>query len=212
MNDNVNVSTGEKLKKIKAKITLELPLTDYEYSLWIRRNIMSPEERTSEHNYREMLKRNHLCTRCHQQDAYTLVGRSMCAECTARQKERSAKNYSCHKDEINQQRREKYSQMKLKDVCPRCGRKKLGLGDKVLCTCCRKKDALRKHKELSLKGVNLPRGDNGICWQCNKNKVMDGYRLCPECYGKLVEMSVNRKPPQSTHIWRQLNNNLRKEM
>lgn len=170
---------------------------------------MSPEEKESQRNYREMLKRNHLCTRCHKQDAYTLGGRSMCAECTERQRERSAKTYSRHKEEVNKRRREKYSQAKSKDLCPRCGREKVVFGDKVLCPRCRQKDALRKRKQIALKGINLPRGDNGICWQCNKSEVMEGHRLCRECYEKAVVMLAQRKRvPQSSHIWRKLNNNL----
>lgn len=44
--------------------------------------------------------------------------------------------------------------------------------------------------------VNYPRGDNGICWQCNKKPCISGRHLCQECYLKKVEIArryLNRK-------------------
>ena len=36
--------------------------------------------------------------------------------------------------------------------------------------------------------MNYPRGDNDICFRCNKRPVMDGRRCCSECYAELLQI------------------------
>ena len=109
---------------------------------------------------RALRKRLHMCRECGRQDAYTLAGRTYCADCVERDTAR---------------RREK------RGYNPAWARQK--------------KDR---------PAVNRPRGENGICWQCNKRPKLDGKQLCEQCYAAKVAvakqnlLSVNRQ----NHPWR----------
>lgn len=160
--------------------------------------------------YSQMLKRNHMCTRCHQQDAYTLGGRSLCAECARRQRERSAKFRDNHREEYLIKARKAYAQKKRENKCPMCGKKIENNDGSVLCPHCKAKERRRKHtKQLAL-SVNYPRGENGYCWMCNKNLALPGKRLCQHCRDIVVENLRKGKPStNANHIWRLKNNNLK---
>lgn len=95
---------------------------------------------------REWRIAHHLCRECGKRDAFTMNGRTRCADCVERDTAR---------------RREK------RGYRPAWER-------------------VAKPKPF----VNFPRGDNGICWQCNKLPAIDGKRLCPSCYEKKVEVAV----------------------
>lgn len=51
--------------------------------------------------------------------------------------------------------------------------------------------------------MNWPRGSNGICYTCNKEPVFDGFKVCKQCYDKIMQTTVDRierfgsKPPES---------------
>lgn len=171
--------------------------------------VISNEEKLSLCNYNAMLKRNHMCVRCHKQDAFTLGGRSMCADCAAKQRERGAKFYARHKSEVCNKRKRKYAENKANKVCPRCGKRIIDNGKKVICYSCRVKDAIRKQNKNLSEGVNYPRGDNGLCWQCNKEKAIEGKKLCVKCFKvALRNLSIGRPSSNENHLWRRLNNNL----
>lgn len=107
---------------------------------------------------KELLIRLHMCRECGGQDAYTLIGRTRCAECVTRETER-----------------------------------------------CRERRGYQPAGEKKEKPwINRPRGGNGICWQCNKEPVMDGKRLCSECYRWKVEIASRNllKSQGKNHPWR----------
>ncbi len=168
---------------------------------------MSYAERESLHNYNEMLKRAHMCTRCHKQDAYTLGGRSLCAECAKKQRERGKKFRAIHRDDVRARNRKNYLRAKAENRCPTCGRKKDWLDEEVSCYRCRIKDGRRKREKLLSAGVNYPRGENGICWQCNKEPAIRGKKLCQKCYDMASKNLAKGREmlKQQNHLWSQLN-------
>lgn len=45
-------------------------------------------------DYRKLLKKHHICRDCKKQDAYTLAGRTYCAECAQKQAEAKRNEYA----------------------------------------------------------------------------------------------------------------------
>lgn len=123
-------------------------------------------------------KSAHICTRCGLEDAYTIAGRSLCADCAEKARQCKAKQYE---DEGKKQRM--YSQhcngqQKRRDagLCPTCGRP--STPGYSTCEYCR-----AKHRNyMRQRRNNPPRGAYGICWNCNKAEAMPGKRVCQTCY------------------------------
>lgn len=125
------------------------------YTPYHRQYYLDHKQQILENNksLRALRKRLHLCRDCGKQDAYTMNGRSRCADCVERDTER---------------RREKRGY----------------------------RPAWEREGKSEKPFVNYPRGDNGICWQCNKRPCISGRHLCQECYLKKVEIArkyLNRK-------------------
>ena len=57
----------------------------------------------TESEYRAKLKANHICRDCKQTDAYTLAGRTYCAECAEKMANRKKEKRSEHREEYNAQ-------------------------------------------------------------------------------------------------------------
>lgn len=142
--------------------------------------------------YYEYRKRIGVCTRCGKQDDFTLLGRTICAECL--KKRNNNKKYQ----DTYPKYKEKYiAKLKQNHKCIRCGAKLLDNSKKLTCERCARKQSEYDRKKRIISGVNYPRGDNGLCFQCNKRPAVEGYRLCEECYAKKVEtnrlIAKNRK-------------------
>lgn len=148
--------------------------------------------------YRARLKAAHLCRDCKQQDAYTLGGRTYCADC--------AEKYAARKREFriaNKARvRESWQRSKAKrierGVCIYCGRHKPKPGN-LVCNICNSKAQAKQREKRIAEGMNWPRGANGYCWQCNKRKAVDGKRLCQEC----IDMKMKYLTPEAGERGRQ---------
>ena len=114
--------------------------------------------------------------------------------------------------------------LKAAHCCTNCGRQDaLTLNGRSLCSVCLEKglqyrikrfgvtplailrDEREKRRAEKRAKVNYPRGGNGICWQCNKKPVKEGYKLCPECYEARVRIQNENKEkcrPKANHPWR----------
>ena len=55
----------------------------------------------TESEYRAKLKANHICRDCKQTDAYTLAGRTYCAECAEKMANRKKEKRSEYREEYN---------------------------------------------------------------------------------------------------------------
>lgn len=133
--------------------------------------------------FRALLKRNHLCRDCRAQDAYTLAGRTYCAECAA--KIAAAKRAERATPEGKAKDRatcERWRARKAAEgLCVYCGRRHPEAGRR-LCAWRLAKHRRARARKREGSEVNWPRGANGYCWLCNKRKAMDGKRLCQMCY------------------------------
>lgn len=155
--------------------------------------------------WHRMQKEHHICKACGKQDAYTLNGRTYCAECAAKLAAYKRKWRAEHPG-INAERMA-VRRRKWKDEgrCNYCGKVLQDKSHKS-CTECRAK--MHKWNMKRSADVNHPRGGNGICYQCNKRSVKDGFRLCEQCYGMKVAIlhDVNANRDNSNHVWRRMNN------
>ena len=144
-------------------------------------------------DYNALLKASHLCRDCKAQDGHTLNGFVLCWDC---QQKANARQNERRKDEsYREQRRTEgkklYSERQANGKCPCCGKK---LHSTAYKTCSRCRALKRQQKERAevvrrvVENVNWPRGANGYCWRCNRRKVMDGKKLCSECYQKQLVM------------------------
>lgn len=125
------------------------------------------------------------CRDCGKEDAFTIIGRTRCADCV--EKERLAKKRD-RQDEIKRE----FMRLQQKTVrekriergeCPRCGRKYSG--PHKTCDYCRANGRNRKRDMNREKAAT--RGWS-LCYQCNKKEPLEGYKLCSECYEKKVKI------------------------
>ena len=123
------------------------------------------------------------CLRCHQQDAYTLNGRHYCADCAERLNEASHRWKERNREKVNANARAKTAQRRADGLCITCGKPS---GEKSHCPRCSKKRNRQALKRRIEAGENFPRGDNGLCWQCNKRLAVDGHDLCEDCLEKAI--------------------------
>ena len=132
--------------------------------------------------YRALLKKNHLCRYCKQQDAYTLAGHPLCAECTEKDRIRQRKRREKDSGEKNRQHSKAIREQRAAaGLCTYCGKRMAPPGRSTCITCSTKQKERNRQRDID-KGMNWPRGANGYCWICNKRMAIEGRRLCPECY------------------------------
>ena len=150
------------------------------------------KERTEEQRDRENADRRawaqmrrdaHVCTECGRQDKRTIAGKSTCLFCATRRNKRQKENWdSEHQRELRRARKERWIAAGL---CSQCGHPKEE-PDKKMCCSCRVRAKLNEAKRR-IKNGKLPRGANGMCWQCNRRPAIEGKKLCRECYEPKVE-------------------------
>lgn len=147
---------------------------------------------------RALRKKLHICQRCGEKDAYTMAGRSRCAECAAKDAEYGRQYYATHKSQKAAQNKANHEKKKSEGFCTRCCTRKPMTGRKLCPKCIAYMRAYRQeHKKTAW---NWPRGANGFCWKCNKQPAQQGLRLCAACYE--VQCNINRSLNNSRHIWR----------
>ena len=128
----------------------------------------------------------HRCGRCGKKDAYTMAGRKRCAECCEKEREYRAAN----KEKIREIRKRHYEKYKKEGRCLGCGQPLDGSA-KDYCGKCwgriLRHRLIRKDAHRGEGPENYPRGENGICYTCNKEPVREGSKLCEACYAKSLD-------------------------
>lgn len=148
------------------------------------------ERRIRDKKNREYLKAIHRCRDCKKIDAYTLMGRTRCADCVAKETER--KRISRNKDKEAEKQKKIREKRKEEHRCVYCGTKLNEEYRYATCNKCRNKQTEYQRTYKAKKfNSNFPRGANSICFQCNKKPVIEGKKLCQECYEKKIEI-VNK--------------------
>ena len=139
---------------------------------------MNNEERNE---WRRKLIAAHICPICRNQDAYTLGGRVLCANCAEADRERTRRRRETEagKQADRDSVRRCVAKRRERGRCVHCGKRAAETGH-TLCSIClayeRRCAVERRRREC-----NWPRGANGYCWQCNKRKAIEGKHLCEEC-------------------------------
>lgn len=135
--------------------------------------------------FRAMRKHAGLCTNCGAEDAYTMIGRSLCSKC-AEYFAGKADEYRKHPDnreKVRLYKKQMREERKSAGLCPNCGKAKPSPGF-VRCDDCRAYGRRVTMRYNDKKYGPRPRGEYGICWTCNKREVIPGKRLCFECSEK----------------------------
>lgn len=127
-------------------------------------------------------RKNHFCVWCLKQNAYTLNGRPLCFDCSAKMaKYKRDKWYSTK--EATEERKAYRKQLRQKHIdnheCSVCGKKLPDGWIYKQCSRCKAHNAIRQRTENT-----FMRGHNGLCWLCNKEKCIDGKKLCQKCYDR----------------------------
>lgn len=136
-----------------------------------------------------------VCTRCGQEDAYTMAGRKLCADCCDRARIVNNRYRITDKGRETQRRCEarKVARRREEGLCIRCGKRKAKAAS-CLCHYCTAKAAERAREKRMASSANWPRGSNGYCYTCNKRPAASGRKICETCYGVL--MASKRKPAE----------------
>ena len=140
----------------------------------------------TESEWRKRKKAAHICRDCGKQDAYTLGGRTYCAECA----EKGAAKKRAWREanrEIDSARHKAFREKKAQSgLCIYCGQRRTEAGRRTCKLCISKNQKKRREKQIA-EGMNWPRGANGSCWLCNKRMVLEGKRLCQPCFDKRMK-------------------------
>lgn len=121
------------------------------------------------------MRQRQVCVRCQTQDAFTLAGKCLCADCAEKESQRSR-----DKAARTARKTAKDNERKAAGLCVQCG--KTLDRDGIYCRRCvfiKNRNQRRKRIE---DGINWPRGDNGYCYQCNKELRLPGRGVCQKCY------------------------------
>ena len=141
-------------------------------------------------------KRMKSCVNCGEKDAFTLNGRARCAECTKKRNDYARARYEETKGHKNERRRELYEERKAKGICTRCGKRVPEAGH-TRCDHCRAK---QRSKYIPA----LPTPD-GICVNCKKEPVLDGFQLCEQCYRNVCAALKKGRERVNRDCWRKTN-------
>lgn len=154
----------------------------------------------------EKAKAQGKCVRCRKQDAYTMIGKTLCADCMNKMVEANRKYREKHKDEIQKQNHEKTLKLKQEGKCIVCHRREAEKGY-TMCNHCRNQAKARK-KKWTLNNGKLSIDQAlycGLCARCRKKPHIEGKKLCPDCYQDalkgLEKANVDRTERNKTHIW-----------
>ena len=161
---------------------------------------MTNNERMKE--YYKWLKENHYCRLCKSKDAYTLGGRTYCAECAEKLNAKHKENRWALLESERQKAR--YETNKANGICIRCGKREADKGY-TMCSICRAKLKIKRTEERRKKGI-FARGEDGYCYRCNKGKAIEGKKLCEKCYNEWMKHIY--KPNNENHKWKSFNDEL----
>ena len=135
------------------------------------------------------------CTECHRVDAFTMNGRSLCGVCADKARLKKANEYAFDKQKILSRNRDAYQRRKANGLCVKCGKPIEEGNYRVRCLKCTAKLSYSEKIKASEKAA---RGDNGICYMCNRNPVLPDKRCCAECYPKL-QINMLKAQSESTN-------------
>lgn len=150
---------------------------------------------------REYRARIGFCTVCGQNKAEP--HRKMCYECLGKEQDRYQATGKTQQAKENDRLRKQESSKKrlLESMCPRCGKHKSVNGG--LCGRCRAYG--KRYRDNNRQDIaRSERPDYGICYICGKKEVLDGKKVCADCY----ETRLKTLPA----MWENMNNEYFKQL
>lgn len=129
------------------------------------------------------------CTRCGNQDAYTLNGKTLCYDCNCKNKEYSKKHHERYRTKDNEKMRERTKTLRKQGLCIDCGKRR-AKNNRVRCEQC-----LLKNNKMVKAHKNRVNRDMvkymDICYLCCKNPIVEGHKVCTQCLNKCRERQKN---------------------
>lgn len=167
---------------------------------------MTEEEKSIARYTYQKRKLLQCCVKCGKQDAFTLIGKTTCAECNETQRKCDAKRNAERSEEYKEAKRQKRQEAKANGICTTC-LKRTAMKGYAKCEKCRAA-YIRYNKKRSLNSNKLSASEAyycGLCMQCRKKPHMEGRKQCPECYEKARQnaLRVNANKDRSRHPWRE---------
>lgn len=134
-----------------------------------------------------------VCTKCGKEDAFTMSGRSYCAECNYKKNSRQREKFNTNpetRENNSKYCRERYWKLKKTGMCTACAKRKTKNG-KAKCELC---SAIYRMRHEINKPIGVGYFDETMCRRCKKNPPIAGKKLCKDCYNKSVAaLEIARK-------------------
>ena len=142
---------------------------------------------------------HHLCVRCKGQDAFTLAGRYLCADCTEKKRTYRSEYYAKNRKALITDAIQRKQERNREGLCSKCGAP-LDRDGRWCANCC-KSERVRKQKKRGPQ-----RGTDGRCFFCNRPAI-DGKRVCEVCLPRCQELAERNRPKHQSedHIWNKSN-------
>lgn len=157
----------------------------------------------------KMHKDKGVCVKCGKEDAYTMVGRALCAECDEIRsvkgkinREKDVESYRTH-DKIRAKKR--YHDLKTAHRCIVCGKALPSWWNHVRCPEHHRHVRDWSRNDRRSRGIisHTEALEQGKCFLCMKKPAANGKKMCEECYKKSCErLAIARASIDNTkHIW-----------
>ena len=155
----------------------------------------------TEAEYRALKKKHHICPHCGKQDAYTLAGRTLCAECAERErvrKETSRKAPEARKKE-NEYAKAERARRRAANLCLYCGKRPAAQGH-TMCGVCLAKQRRYKNRRDREKGRRMwdERTNGTGCFMCGEPCV-EGKKLCEKHMIQRIE-NLRKSNPDFAYL------------
>lgn len=145
------------------------------------------------------LKHQNRCVWCGERDAYTMNGRALCAECCEYRRALDCQRSEKRKAQIAAYQKERRIRLEEAGLCIKCGKREPRPGLKSCDVC------LEKYRGNNAKKPGKPLIP-GMCSRCRSKPVMEGRRLCEECYESvcrgLEKARAASAENKTDHPWR----------
>lgn len=158
----------------------------------------------TEAEYRAKLKKYHICVNCKTVDAYTMNGRSHCAECARKdaEKKRELLKVDANREKNNFATAKWREKMSEQGKCPRCGKK--SAPNRKLCVEClaySRQASARRRRENGTRTWDM-RNEEGTCFICGKPAIA-GKKMCRGCYEQRLPAAMrNLEKARANQIWK----------
>ena len=138
-------------------------------------------------DWRRMLKKAHMCLDCKKQDAYTFAGHVYCYECNAERNKKAREARAAGRGQIENERKKQWrDRMRQEHKCIICGATIPEFDARTRCAKCRAKTAAATRKYY--RKTHEPILTWNACRFCGGKPLVEGKKLCRECYAKRLEV------------------------